>query len=256
MQDIPIPEQDIVVEEQELPQTNTKLEMGAAAADIATPPLLRQIPSPTPSETVSDNGGSVPLSPLLTQIVEAFAQVMKEEMRKMRGEMQQVGRCLQAGKMATPRAGSSELGGSATAVRPAVAAGEDRAIRETCWARRVKVTEEVTVTVREKLKGVTETCETRHVETTERIKCTETREIEKIEERLHGKDGVGDAHTHKEVVEDNGEGSQSVWRPGAGSGMASFGNGGRRCAPLKRVATRWVRSCRASLRGGVLRTGA
>ena len=32
-------------------------------------------------------------------------------------------------------------------------------------------------------------------------KCRETREIEKIEERLHGKDGVKeDAHTHTEVV--------------------------------------------------------
>ena len=31
----------------------------------------------------------------------------------------------------------------------------------------------------------------------------ETREIEKIEERLHGKDGVKDEHTHTEVVEDH-----------------------------------------------------
>ena len=53
----------------------------------------------------------------------------------------------------------------------------------------VKVME--TVTEREKLIGVTETCtsETRR-EVTE---LTETREIE---ERLHGKDGVKDAHTH------------------------------------------------------------
>ena len=42
------------------------------------------------------------------------------------------------------------------AVRPAVAAGEDRVIRETCWARRVKVTE--TVTQGGKLIGVTEMC--------------------------------------------------------------------------------------------------
>ena len=35
----------------------------------------------------------------------------------------------------------------------------------------------------------------RHEETTE-IKCIETREIEKIEERLHDKDGVKDEHTH------------------------------------------------------------
>ena len=30
-----------------------------------------------------------------------------------------------------------------------------------------------------------------------------------------------------------GVSSQSVWRPGAGSGIASFGNGGRLCAPLE-----------------------
>ena len=64
------------------------------------------------------------------------------KMEEMRGEMQQIGRGLQAGimalacdetrtageKMATPRAGTNELGGSATAVRPAVEAGEDRVI--------------------------------------------------------------------------------------------------------------------------------
>ena len=48
----------------------------------------------------------------------------------------------------------------------------------------------------------------RHEETTKTSKCTETREIEK---RLHGTDGVKDAHTHThththEVVEDNGGG--------------------------------------------------
>ena len=48
----------------------------------------------------------------------------------------------------------------------------------------------------------------------------------------------------------------NVLRPGAGSGVASLGNRGRRCAPLKRVATRWVRSCLAKSRGRVLRTGA
>ena len=61
------------------------------------------------------------------------------------------------------------------------------------------MTEEVTVTQWEKLNGVTETCtkEIRHVEVTE---CTATREIE---ERLHGGDGVGDAHTHT--------GSEAQW---------------------------------------------
>ena len=72
-----------------------------------------------------------------------------DKMEKTRGEMRQVGRCLQAGKMATPRAGTSELRGSATAVGPAVAAGEDRTIRETCRTRH-EVTEE------KKLNGVTD----------------------------------------------------------------------------------------------------
>ena len=61
------------------------------------------------------------------------------------------------------------------------------------------MTEKVTVTVREKVSGVTETCETRHEATTTEVKCTETREIE-------GElDGVKeDERTHTEVVEDNG----------------------------------------------------
>jgi len=56
------PEQEmLVVEEHELPQTDPEPEMGAAAAaayDIP-PPILRQSPSPAPSETATDNGGSV-----------------------------------------------------------------------------------------------------------------------------------------------------------------------------------------------------
>ena len=35
---------------------------------------------------------------------------------------------------------------------------------------------------------------------------TETREMGTVEERLHGTDGVKDAHTHTEVLEDNGGG--------------------------------------------------
>ena len=121
---------------------------------------------------------------------------MKEEMKKMRGEMQKMGHGLQAGimalaydetrtareKMAAPRAGTGELKGSAPA-------GEDRVIRETCWARRVKVTE--TVIQGGKLIGVTETCTS---ETGREVtELTGTREIEK---KLHGTDGVKDVHTH------------------------------------------------------------
>ena len=83
-------------------------------------------------------------------------------------------------------------------------------LRETCWGRLVKVTEEVTVTQWEKVNGVTETCtrEIRHVELTETCEtrhevteCTETREIEG---ELDGVEEVKDEHTHTEVVEDNG----------------------------------------------------
>ena len=68
------------------------------------------------------------------------------------------------------------------------------------------MTEKVTVTEREKLNGVTETC-TRHIETREIMNAVteiiETREIEKVEERLHEKDGVKDEHTHIELARDH-----------------------------------------------------
>ena len=112
---------------------------------------------------------------------------MDENMRTLRGETWQVGQCLQAGIMATPHAATNELEGSAPA-------GEDRVILETCWASSVRVTEEVTVTVREKLNGVTETC-TREI-IKETMEITETREMGMVEGRLHDTDGVKDKHTH------------------------------------------------------------
>ena len=182
-QDIPEQEMLVVEEEQFIPpQMDAEPEMGAAAAEAAVydtpPPHLRQIPSPTPSET--GNGGAGLFSPsVVTQLMEMITQAMngnaqrmeanlkananemkeetngmKEQMKEMRGEMQQIGRGLQAGtarmlaitdKMAPPRAATSELKGSAPA-------GEDREIRETCRARIV------TVTKWEKLIRVTETC--------------------------------------------------------------------------------------------------
>ena len=110
-------------------------------------------------------------------------------MKEMRGEMRQVGQCLQAGIMATPCAGSNELKGSAPA-------GEDRVIRETCRTRHE-------VTQRKKLTGATETC-TAGREVTELTCTSETRrEVteltemrETIVERLHGVKRDEDAHTH------------------------------------------------------------
>jgi len=245
-QDEEIEQVMLVVEEEQLipPQMDPEPEKGTAAAAFDPPPLLRQNPSPAPGGSAPDNGeltavGLADVRGMLDALMGAMrvnAQAMNEmntnaqqmgneirgmnekmdtnaqqmenkmdgntnRMKEMRGEMRQVGQCLQAGIMAPPRAGTNELKGSAPA-------GEDKIIRETCWASSVRVTEEVTVTVREKLNGVTETCETRHeVTTTERIKCIETREMGTVEERLHGTDGVKeDAHTHTKVVEDNGGG--------------------------------------------------
>ena len=127
------PEQDVGVEEHKLPQTDPEPGMGAAAAEAAEydtpPPFLRQTPSPAPSETAHNNGGSMQLNWFeIKQLTEAI-NGMINGLRTQRGEMRQMGQCLQAGKMATPRAATNELGGSATALRPAVAAGEDRVIR-------------------------------------------------------------------------------------------------------------------------------
>ena len=169
-----IPEQDIVMGEQELPpQMDPKPEMGAVAAEAAvydTSPSLLRNPPPIPAEAAQLSAPDIAqicamlaaMSGDLQQIknnMDGNAQQMenkmdgmkeeiknntngmREEMKEMRGEMRQVGRCLQADKMATPRAGSSELKGSAPA-------GEDRVIRETCWARRVEETETVTQTLK------------------------------------------------------------------------------------------------------------
>ena len=132
------PEQEmLVVEEQELPQTNPEPEMGVAAATAAvydtSPPLLHQTPPPILAESVH------PSAPDLARLFAVLAQMetntnrmenkmeanlkenakqikeeMKEEMEKMRGEMRQMGQCLQAGIMPMPRAATNELGGECT----------------------------------------------------------------------------------------------------------------------------------------------
>ena len=220
-----IPEQDIVMGEQELPpQMDPKPEMGTAAAEAAvhdtSPPPLYQNPPPIPAETVR-------LSAIdMTQLVAILAGIKNEineraqrmesnmkgnaqrmeskmgsmnekmgtnadKMEKMRGEMQKMGHGLQAGIMAF----ASEVRTTADKMAPPRAttgelrgsapAGEDRVSRETCRTRH-EVTEK-------KLNGVTETC-TAGREVTE---LTEMREITEVEERLHGTDGVEeDAHTH------------------------------------------------------------
>ena len=135
-------EQEMLVVEGEQffpPQMDPEPEMGAAAAGAAvhdTSPLLpHQNPPPIPAETVRP--GIPDMAQLFAMLVgirgdiqgiktdaEANTNGMREEMKEMRGEMRQVGQCLQADKMAALRAEMSELKGSAPA-------GEDRAIRET-----------------------------------------------------------------------------------------------------------------------------
>ena len=90
-----IPEQDIVMGELELPsQMDPKPEMGAAAAEAAvydTPtPHLRQIPSSAPSETATNNGGSVQSSPFtMVQMMEMITQAMRGETWEMKQEMKE-----------------------------------------------------------------------------------------------------------------------------------------------------------------------
>ena len=78
-----IPEQEMLVVQDELPQPNPESEMGAAAEAMYDTPLphLRQIPSPAPSETATDNGGSVLLEPsVIARMVEMITQAMEKKM--------------------------------------------------------------------------------------------------------------------------------------------------------------------------------
>ena len=118
-----IPMQDIPEQDESLPQTNPKPEMGAAAAASDTPPPhLRQSPSPLPSEATTDRGnpassGSFDMNQVgemlmgMRKQMDTSTNKLRGEMKEMGGEMRQVGQCLQAGKMATPRAATNELGG-------------------------------------------------------------------------------------------------------------------------------------------------
>ena len=128
-----ISEQDIVMGEQELPpQMDPKPKM-AAVCDTS-PPHPHQNPPPIPAETARPStldmaqlfamlagisGDMQGMENRMTNKMKEETRQMKDEMREMRGEMRQVGQCLQAGTMATPRAATNELKGSAPA-------GEDR----------------------------------------------------------------------------------------------------------------------------------
>ena len=119
-QDIPM--QDIPEQDESLPQMDPEPGMGAVAAAAAerdtSPPLLRN-PPPIPAETAHPRApGVAQLFAMLVELdnkIDGMTQIL-------RGETRQAGQCLQADKMATPRAATNELKGSAPA-------GEDRVIR-------------------------------------------------------------------------------------------------------------------------------
>ena len=129
------PEQEmLVVQEHELPQPDPEPEMSAAAAavyDTSPPPLHQNLPILAES-TQSSTPNMAQLFAMLAGMnatmqqmqskmdtnarnlmdrMDAHTQAFKSDMRTQQGELQQIGRGLQAGIMATPRAGTNELGG-------------------------------------------------------------------------------------------------------------------------------------------------
>ena len=71
-----IPEQEMLVVQDELPQSNPGPEMGVAAvASDTPPPPLRQSPSPLPSEATTDRGDSASSGSFdMYQVGEMFAR--------------------------------------------------------------------------------------------------------------------------------------------------------------------------------------
>ena len=207
-QDEEVEQEMLVVEGQEQfpPQMDPEPEMGTAAAYDTSPPLLHQNPSPIPAETAHriapDMAQLFAMLAEMNSKMDGNAQNMNEKMdgntrrmegmnarmegmnakmdgmaRMMREEMQCMGAGLQNG-LDKIKEGQEQF-----------KIGQGELLRATCWGRLAEVTEEVTVTQRE----------IRHVEVTE---YTETREIG---ERLHGvEEEEEDAHTHIQVVRDNG----------------------------------------------------
>ena len=78
--------QDTPMQVEFSPQTNPEPEgsAGAAAAFDTPPPPLRQIPSPVPSETTTDHGGSVLLEPSGTEQLMRMMQAMGKEINEMK----------------------------------------------------------------------------------------------------------------------------------------------------------------------------
>ena len=116
--------QKIPMQEQISPQMDPEPEMGAAeAAKYDTSPSPpHQHPPPILAESAQpgtfDMGRLLAVLTAMNEEIKANTREIKnntnkmdENMRTMWGETQSVGQCLQAGIMATPRAGTNELGG-------------------------------------------------------------------------------------------------------------------------------------------------
>ena len=185
------PEQDIVVEELELPpQMDPEPEMGAAAAYDTSPPPLHQNPSPIPAETAHQ------IAPDMAQLF-AMLAVMNNKLdgntRKMEGMENSMGKKME-GMAQTMREEMQCMGAGLQGGLEQFKKGQRELLRATCWASRerklLEVTEKVTETVTQMLKGEETTC-TRET----RRQVTEYTETREIGERLHGVE-VGAAHTH------------------------------------------------------------
>ena len=203
-----IPEQDIGMQEQSLPQMNPKPEMGAAAAEAAvydtSPPPLR----PNPPILAESAQLSTPDMAQMCAMLAAMGANINAKMEGMNAKMDTNAQEIK-GINSNMEANTRKMYGMARTIREEMQCmgaglqggieqlkkGNGELLRATCWATeergRVEVTEEVTVT--ETCTRHIETRETRHVEVTE---CTETREITRGNGRGETARGRGRRRTH------------------------------------------------------------
>ena len=135
VQDIPIPEQDIVVEEQELPQTNLEPEMGAAAAAVydISPPPLRQNP-PILAESAQLSAPDIAQLCAMLAGLNAKMEGMENNMKnEMDGNAWQMERKMD-GMAQTMREEMQCMGAGLRGGLEQVKIGNGELLRATCWA--------------------------------------------------------------------------------------------------------------------------
>jgi len=222
------------------PQPNSESEMGAVAGTAderppcANPPTDRMMEMFEALMNNMDTNTRESNAKMDTNARESNDR-MDANMQTLRGEMQDMGLNLQAGqkavsmgirgimaiargetrtvehKMAVPRVGANELGGSVDCVGRPMETSEvvTRDAVTTCRVRLVEVTtmEKLMVTETRIIKGETN----KYEETTQELKeitekrTTKTTEIKTETREIEGElDDVIDEHTQVEIVEDNG----------------------------------------------------